>query len=249
MLINILREKYFMKKVLALVLTLVLALSVAACGSGGSNVAETVETTEENGIEIPDIADTDEETAKNLLSSNGLIPSVKYEYNDDIEQGNVIKTEPAIGIKVEQNSKVTIYISKGSSFIISKDSRISWKNISAEGKDKWEFVSPYIKEDTLYINCEKVSFSVPIKWRDTYNDGFLIGDASINDTFKKTVPVQAKYEKQSWKANEKQKFTLEIPLGDLNVSKPTDMYLRLYTDTEDKNGNYYIVFIDFTMTW
>lgn len=235
-----------MKKVLALVLALVLVVSLAACGG---NDGETVETTDDNRVAIPDVLDSDETTAKNILSSNGFIPKIEYEYNDYVEQGNVIDVSPGKGSKVEKNSKVTVYVSKGSSIIYSKDSRISWQNVSVEGKDNWEFASPYIKKETLYIDCDNVSFSVPIKWKDTYNEGDLIGEASINDTFSKVVPVKAKYEKQSWKANEKQKFTLKIPLGDLDVSKPTNMYLRLFTDTEIMDGNYYTVFVSFSMTW
>ena len=232
-----------MKRVLALVLALVLVVSLAACGG---NDGETVETTDDNRVAIPDVLDSDETTAKNILSSNGLIPKIEYEYNDYVEQGNVMDVSPGIGSKVEKNSKVTVYVSKGSSIIYSKDSRISWNNIST-GDDNWEFISPYIKKETLCIECKNVSFSVPIKWLDKYNDGDLIGEASINDTFSKVVPVKAKYEKQSWKANEKQKFTLKIPLGDLDVSKPTNMYLRLFTEMMD--GKSYTVFVSFSMTW
>ena len=82
-----------------------------------------------------------------------------------------------------------------------------------------------------------------MEWKDRYNDGELIGIGSITDTFDKTIPVSAKYEKQTWKANESQSFTLEIPLKDLNVSKPTDMYLRLYTNNDND------IRINFYITW
>lgn len=75
-----------------------------------------------------------------------------------------------------------------------------------------------------------------------YDYGKIIGIASITDSFDKTIPVSGKYEKKSWKANESQKFTLEIPLKDLNISKPTDMYLKLFTTNNDVRVNFY-------MTW
>ena len=212
---------------------LTVIVSLASCGN---------KPPVDNRIKVPDIVDTDEKTAKNVLSTNGLIPSVKYDYDDDIKKGNVFKTEPEVGSKIEKNSKVTVYISKGKSYIKSKDSRIEWYNLSSKNDD-WEFYSPYIKKNTLYIKCHNVKFGCNMKWKDKYKDGYIIGDASINDSFDKTVPVQAKYKKQSWKANEKQKFTLEIPLKDLKESRPTDMYLRLYTT---KMGD---VKVNFYITW
>lgn len=38
-------------------------------------------------IGVPQIADVDEETAKSLLISRGLIPTVKYESSDTIAKG------------------------------------------------------------------------------------------------------------------------------------------------------------------
>lgn len=224
-----------MKKFLSIILVLLICFSMTACGSD-----DTPEVTVDNTIMIPDIVDTDESTAKNVLSSNGLIPSVKYENSDDVEEGLVIKTEPSVGTSVDKNSKVVVYISKGPSYIEAKDARIQWYSLSSE-KDDWEAYTPYIEDGILYIKCHDVSFGCKVKWKDTYNEGRLIGVGSITDTFDKTIPVSAKYEKQSWKANEKQDFTLEIPLNDLNVSKPTDMYLRLYTeDGDDVRVNFYI---------
>jgi len=222
-----------MKKIIILLLVSTMLLCFTACG-------ETV--SPNNRITIPDILDTDETTAKNILSSNGLIPSIKYENSEEFEQGNVIRTEPQIGESVEKNSKVTIYISDGPSYISSSDSRIQWWNLST-GDDDWEFYSPYIENNILYINCYNVTFSCDMEWSDRYNNGELIGIASITDSFDKTVPVSAKYEKQSWKANESQSFILEIPLKDLNVSQPTDMYLRLYTNNDSD------IRVNFYMTW
>lgn len=67
-----------------------------------------------NMIVIPDITNTDEITAKLVLTHNGLIPIIKYKYNDYVEEGKVTMTEPRIHSLVEPNSKVTVYISLGS---------------------------------------------------------------------------------------------------------------------------------------
>lgn len=227
-----------MKKALSLILALALCLGLCACGN---TTATPIATTKpDNRIAIPDIADIDEVTAKNVLSSNTLIPAVKYEYNEDVEEGNVIRTEPSIGTKVDPNTKVTIIVSKGPSFLRSSDARIEWYYLS-DKEDDWEFYSPYIENGILYIECHNVTFGCSMTWQDTYNKGYLIGDASITDTFDKRVPVSAKYQKQSWKANESQSFTLEIPLNELSVSRPTDLYIRLYTeDSGHVRVNFYI---------
>lgn len=198
-----------------------------------------------NGVEVPDVYDTDEATAKSVLAANYLIPTVKYENSDEIEAGNVIRTEPPIGDVVDKNTKIYVYVSKGPSKVTSKDSTIHWYNVGSKD-DKWEFYSPYIEDDTLKIECFNVVFTQKIEWQDDHNDGTLYGNASINDTFDKTVPVRAKYSKRKFDAKEKQSFTLEIPLKDLNISKPTNMYIELYAKVNGKDQN---IRINFTMTW
>ena len=198
-----------------------------------------------SGLTVPDVYDTDEVTAKNVLSSNGLIPAVKYEYDDVIEEGNVIRTQPQIGDTIQKNSKVEVYISKGARKIESKDSRIYWYNVGSK-MDTWEFYSPYIEDGTLKINCYNVVFTKKVEWQDRYNEGRLIGNASINDTFDKTVPVSAKYSKQKFNANEAQSFILEIPLKDLDVSKPTNMYIELFAKVDNRVQD---IRVNFTMTW
>ena len=226
-----------MKKTASIILAILLALTMVGCGD---DPAPTPAPSQPTGVTIPDIAETDEATAKNVLSSSGFIPTVKYEYNDNVEEGLVIKTEPAIGENVEKNSKVIIYVSKGPSYLQAKDSRIEWYHLDG-GTDDWHFYTPYIRNGVLYINCYDVAFGRSVEWRDQYDKGYIIGIASVTDSFDKTIPVQAKYEKKKWKAKESQAFTLEISLADLDISKPTDMYLELFTENRgDVRVNFYM---------
>ena len=192
-----------------------------------------------SGLTVPDVVLVEEDIAKNVLSSNGLIPVTQYVYDDTVPYGCVVRTSPSIGSKIEKNSKITLYISKGPKFLQSKDSTISWYHISSE-KDTWSFYSPYIDDGILYINCQ-VTFGADISWK---NNGF--GKASINDTFTKTVPITISHTAKDMKAGRKYEFTLAIPLNDLDVNKPTTMYLELIglMDGEQKDIN-----ISFTMTW
>lgn len=219
-----------MKKYMALLLVAASVFNASACGKKV----------------VPDIVDTEEEIAKNVLSSSGLIPKIEYVYDDNTDIGNVVKTEPATGEKIEENGKVSVYVSKGKKTIFSKSSRISWKDISYKD-DEWEFYSPFIDEEFLYIDCCNVTFGSAITWKDTYLSGKISGIACVNDTFDKTVPVSAVYEKQSWQGGESQSFILEIPLGDLDTRKPTNMSLKLYALLPDgRNVN---IQVSFSMTW
>lgn len=231
--------KKAVKKILSILLCITSILLLYSCGLKMDEATE-------NLIVIPNIIDVDEISAKNVLSSNGLIPRVEYTYDNNISAGNVISTIPPVGTPVKVNTQITLQVSKGASFVESKDSVISWYNISQE-EDNWEFSSPYILEDKLYIELSEVTFAKAIKWQDEHQKGKLFGKACINDTFDKTVPVGATYQKQEWSADESQSFTLEIPLADLNENRPTTMYIELYA--YDEYENQIDININFSLTW
>lgn len=229
-----------MKKILILLFTCMLSVSLTACGDNTDSDVK-------DAIVVPDIKNADESTAKDTLSNNGLITNVKYENSDDVERGNVIRTEPEIGTEVQKDSEVTIYVSDGPSYIEvteakASDSKVQWVNLSSS-KDDWQINQPYIENGILYIECSKVTFGCDMVWKDEQNEGKLSGMASLTSNFDKSGPVSARYEKQSWNANESQSFTLEIPLEDLQVSQPTDICLRLYTNRDTD------VRVDFSITW
>ncbi len=61
-------------------------------------------------VKIPNLAGTDEESAKTALLAKGLIPIVRYEESDSVQEGVVIRTEPGPGSKAEEDTKVTIVV-------------------------------------------------------------------------------------------------------------------------------------------
>ena len=195
-------------------------------------------------IAVPDVLNIDEQTAKNVCSSKGLIPKVEYAYDDYVDEGNVIKTSPNIGDGLKSDDTVTLTVSKGPSYIMSNHSTISWQSVGYS-QDEWDFYSPYIKNGILYIECE-VTFAETIKWKNwKNNEGF--GNASITDTFDKVVPVVIQAKSETCPANEQKTIVLQIPLSDLNVSKPTTMSLQLIALNQyDSQVN---VNIKFSMTW
>ncbi len=195
-----------------------------------------------NYTEIPDVIDVKESIAIKVLTNVGFIPVIEYVFNNTVETGCVSGTSVSAGEKAEINSKITVFISKGPVTVHSVDSGMEWWNIS-EGKDYWDFEDPYIYKNVLHIPCKDVCFSVPVKWYDRCSEGLINGVATVADGNLKVIPVSAVYQKQAWKQGEKQNFILKIPLDDLKLEKPTDIYLKLYLEN-DKT-----VYVNFYITW
>lgn len=65
-------------------------------------------------VEVPDVKNLTYESAVTVLASKGLkINDPKEIYDNEIEEGKVVKTSPNIGETVKENSSITIYKSKG----------------------------------------------------------------------------------------------------------------------------------------
>lgn len=193
---------------------------------------------------VPDVTGLDESTAKTILATNGLIPLVEYQYGD-YDKDTVMYTEPYANKTVEPNQQVKLFVSKGPAFIESSDSRISWWNLS-DMDDDWNFYSPFIEYDVLYIHCYDVVLFADIEWKDEYNYGHMIGEAVVNDIYDKVVPIKANYQKQTWESGEHQDFLLEIPLGDLDIDKPTSMEIELYAYVNGENRH---IKLNFSISW
>lgn len=185
------------------------------------------ETEGEALIAIPEVKGLDETTAKSLLAGKGLVPKVEYEYDDDVEEGQVIKTSPSIGSGANRDDIITIYMSKGPSEFYLYDS-VGWMdNVYGINDFSWEketkgFYTPYVKEGFLYIDMY-------LYCKSNYKLAFYkdFGTASINDTFDKTVPIQIIYDNEKVNNTGKRtEFTAKIPLSDLGVQKPTNIYLN-----------------------
>ena len=194
-------------------------------------------------IAIPDIANTDETTAKNICSAKGIIPKIEYKYDDYVDEGNVISTDPMIGNGVASGDPVTIYISQGPEYLDSIHSTITWYHIGVN-PDEWDLYNSYIDHGTLYISCS-ATFAETIHWKK-WSGGAGFGEASITDTFDKVVPIVINAEEYCY-AGEAANITLEVPLGDLNVSKPTTMSMKLIAQNEA--GEQVTIRVSFTMTW
>lgn len=63
---------------------------------------------------MPDLKDKDEKEASSMIYDMiGKNPEIKYENNDEIKVGTIIKQEPSEGTKITSDSKIVLTISKG----------------------------------------------------------------------------------------------------------------------------------------
>jgi hypothetical protein len=209
----------------------VLAMSLAACGS--------------SSVKVPDLSGSDLESAKTLLTDMGLVPLVSEEYSDDVEPNLVVGTDPIAGESLEPSSKVTILVSKGPSLVVSSDSTMEWTYVSY-GEDDWNFESPYIENGQLHVKFSDVKLKATVKWKDDQDQGYGFGLASITDTFDKTIPLRINYDRQYSSFGQSQDLEVVVPLTDLDVQKPTNLFLKLfaYIDGSDEE-----VKLDLSITW
>lgn len=196
-----------------------------------------------NRVEMPNLYNVSQSTAETILGSNNLIPSVEYIYDDFVSEGNVVRTSPYAYSKVEKNSVVVVYVSKGPSFIDSQNATIEWYHITNYAKDEWNFRRPYIEEGYLYIECDAV-FAKSFNWKGTGTTGF--GEASINDSFDKKIPLDIITDNLNVSAKKEHSLTLKMSINDLDVKKTTTLYTKLIAE---ENGRQFEVFVNFTISW
>ncbi|MDN5748032.1 MAG: Stk1 family PASTA domain-containing Ser/Thr kinase [Pseudonocardia sp.] len=64
-------------------------------------------------VTVPSVINQDVTAAQNLLITNDLRPRVVEEPSEDVEQGFVIRSDPAGGVLVDAGSEVVLYVSSG----------------------------------------------------------------------------------------------------------------------------------------
>ena len=74
-------------------------------------------------VAVPDVRGLSQSDAARILREEGLVPSseVIYIYDDEIQVGNVVKTDPPQGRMVREERVVDIYVSQGPEYIVIPD--------------------------------------------------------------------------------------------------------------------------------
>lgn len=205
----------------------------------------------EEFIIIPDISGLDEETAKNLLARKGLIPRIERAYNDFVAENRVVSTYPEIGSSVKEDDVITVTISKGPRYFEFENALATFWNIQGidgfswgdDGKEKTKaFWDAWFEEGYIYFKgylCCKSEFD--LAFHGTWCT------ASINDSFDKTVPGELIYDSKTVDNTGKVTwFTVKIPVSDLSVKKPTNIYVKFDFDV---NGTRQTFKSSYDITW
>lgn len=101
-------------------------------------------------VEIPKVSGDTETVAREKLEAAGLKVADETEEiaDDEIEEGNVVKTDPQEGTEVKKNSEITLYISSGTEKITLKNyEEKNFEDVKAE-LIKLGFSENQIKEET-----------------------------------------------------------------------------------------------------
>lgn len=101
-------------------------------------------------VEIPKVSGDTETVAREKLEAAGLKVADETEEiaDDEIEEGNVVKTDPQEGTEVKKNSEITLYISSGTEKITLKNyEEKNFEDVKAE-LNKLGFSEDQIKEET-----------------------------------------------------------------------------------------------------
>lgn len=64
-------------------------------------------------VQIPDVKGVDEAEAQSTLEKAKLIVESEAKYDDSVEEGKVISTDPSAGAEVQEGTKVKMYVSLG----------------------------------------------------------------------------------------------------------------------------------------
>lgn len=64
-------------------------------------------------LEIADVTGMDEDSAYETLTSQGFKPTRSYKFDDEIDEGCAISTDPKAGSKAKAGDPIVIYISQG----------------------------------------------------------------------------------------------------------------------------------------
>jgi len=68
-------------------------------------------------IEVPFLMNSTQDTATSMLEAKGLIVIPSYEWNNEVERGRVVRTEPGVGEAIYDGSMIILVISNGPNIV------------------------------------------------------------------------------------------------------------------------------------
>ncbi len=109
-------------------------------------------------VKIPDVSNKTVEEAEALLKENKLQVDIdlKYESNNDIEEGKVIRTSPRMGGTVKQDTTITLIVSSGANTTVLEN---------YVGKNYYE-VKAALELKEIYVTIEKQEVEDKSKYKE-----------------------------------------------------------------------------------
>ncbi len=181
-----------------------------------------------NATTVPDVIGKAQGQAFTTLKSGCYNVEVSSFYATTNE-GQVFAVSPAAGTALAANETVRIFVSKpqdGVRYTANSLMSLGSSSSNLTGAD-FGFSTPFEDKGKLYIPI-RATFGSDFDWRDTHDMGTGFGTAVITDQFDKEVPVIVYYTSRRAPAGEEQYFTVEVPLTDLQIQRPTSISLFLY---------------------
>ena len=237
-----------MRKILITIGLIITSYLFVGCDLFGG-ATTTVTTTTSELIAIPDLSGVNESSADTILINNSLIPVIEYRYSNSIDEGLVIRTEPEAFEKVDKDTRITLYVSKGEwpSIIYSESSHIQWENVYGSSGDDYSFYTPEISYGMIEIEITVIyNSSYSMEWMDDNRDGYGYGSASLSSNFSDSVHLWIEYENRTIFSGVEQTITIFLDADELGVNKPTELYTEWYVKLD--NESYYIQ-VSFDITW
>ena len=148
------RKKFIIIAVVLVVIALTAGVMLFFAGGG------------KNEVNVPDVSNkTPDEARKELTAAELTVADEIKELPDDkIEEGKVVKTDPAAGASVKKNKTVTLYVSSGNKKIEMEDYSNRTEKDAIEAMKKLGFPESNIKitkENSLEVDADKVISQSP----------------------------------------------------------------------------------------
>ncbi len=129
-------------------------------------------------VTIPDVSNLSQTAAVEKLTNAGLNVrnTTKEVSSDEVEKGNVVRTDPQIGTEVKKNSRVTLYISTG------KD--------TVDMQDYTDQTVADAKKALIALGFVEANITSTEEYSDEVDSGKIISQTPATDD--KVVPSEAK---------------------------------------------------------
>lgn len=228
------------KKVICVLFAAALLVSFAGCGNRKNDGTEssseqtasvTTSAQTEDLLKIPDISGLKEDEGTLVLAGKGLIPKREYVYNDNVERGMIIGTEPEIGSRVSGDAAVTVLISMGPETFELNNAVGYIMNVSGVEPFSWgDNGETQTKSFNMFVFRNELWVTISLGMKSNKKLEFFreFGYASVNEDYSDAVISDIIYgSKEIDNSGADTAFIVKVPLSELENDRPKNIYIKL----------------------